>query len=152
MTEATDNVQPSPSRSSNHLLWLGPLVVFTGAVSYFLFFTRFPDLRDFPWVNLPWVLIGLAMSVMGLLRAYRPDSGPRSRILGSLGLMASLTLGGLFLFYVFVFSYMVPAPTAQTLALTDAPDFELSDHQGKPVRLSQFRGRRVLLTFYRGFW
>jgi peroxiredoxin len=29
-----------------------------------------------------------------------------------------------------------------------APDFSLANHQGKPVALSDFRGRRVLLVFY----
>ncbi len=29
-----------------------------------------------------------------------------------------------------------------------APDFELLDHRGQPVRLSDFRGRRVVLYFY----
>ena len=32
-----------------------------------------------------------------------------------------------------------------------APDFELIDYTGKPVRLSDFRGRNVLLVFNRGF-
>jgi peroxiredoxin Q/BCP len=29
-----------------------------------------------------------------------------------------------------------------------APDFELADQQGQPVRLSQFRGRNVVVFFY----
>jgi peroxiredoxin Q/BCP len=29
-----------------------------------------------------------------------------------------------------------------------APDFELPDQEGKPVRLSSFRGRKVVLYFY----
>jgi thioredoxin-dependent peroxiredoxin len=29
-----------------------------------------------------------------------------------------------------------------------APDFELADQEGQPVRLSQFRGRNVVLFFY----
>jgi peroxiredoxin Q/BCP len=29
-----------------------------------------------------------------------------------------------------------------------APDFELPDHDGQPIRLSQFRGRKVVLYFY----
>ncbi len=32
-----------------------------------------------------------------------------------------------------------------------APDFELTDFFGKIVRLSDFRGRNVLLVFNRGF-
>ena len=33
-----------------------------------------------------------------------------------------------------------------------APDFELQDVRGEPVRLSQFRGKRhVVLVFSRGF-
>jgi mycoredoxin-dependent peroxiredoxin len=34
---------------------------------------------------------------------------------------------------------------------TLAPDFELADISGKPVRLSDFRGQNVLLVFNRGF-
>jgi peroxiredoxin len=34
---------------------------------------------------------------------------------------------------------------------TPAPDFELADTAGKPVRLSDFRGHLVLLVFNRGF-
>jgi peroxiredoxin len=32
-----------------------------------------------------------------------------------------------------------------------APGFELADYTGKRVRLSDFRGRNVLLVFNRGF-
>ena len=34
---------------------------------------------------------------------------------------------------------------------TPAPDFELADINGKPVRLSDFRGKNILLVFNRGF-
>jgi peroxiredoxin len=34
---------------------------------------------------------------------------------------------------------------------TPAPDFELADYTGKPVRLSALRGRNVLLVFNRTF-
>ncbi len=35
---------------------------------------------------------------------------------------------------------------------TRAPDFELSDFRGQPVRLSSFKGKKnVLLVFNRGF-
>ncbi len=32
-----------------------------------------------------------------------------------------------------------------------APNFELADYTGKPVCLSDFRGKNVLLVFNRGF-
>ena len=32
-----------------------------------------------------------------------------------------------------------------------APDFELEDIEGKRIRLSDFRGKPVLLAFLRGF-
>jgi peroxiredoxin len=34
---------------------------------------------------------------------------------------------------------------------TPAPDFELNDYSGQRVRLSDYRGRNVLLVFNRGF-
>ena len=33
-----------------------------------------------------------------------------------------------------------------------APDFELEDHNGKPVRLSELKGRKVLLSFHPLAW
>ena len=40
---------------------------------------------------------------------------------------------------------------SQVAINTLAPDFELADATGKIVRLSNFRGRNVLLVFNRGF-
>jgi len=34
---------------------------------------------------------------------------------------------------------------------TPSPDFELTDFNGKSVRLSEMRGKNVLLVFNRGF-
>ena len=31
---------------------------------------------------------------------------------------------------------------------TPAPDFELPNHRGEPVRLADFRGRKLMLCFY----
>jgi peroxiredoxin len=41
---------------------------------------------------------------------------------------------------------------SQVFLNAPAPDFELADFAGKPVRLSDFRGKtNVLLVFNRGF-
>ena len=40
----------------------------------------------------------------------------------------------------------VPSVVASTLDSAIAPDFELLDRKGNPVRLSQFRGKKVLIV------
>jgi peroxiredoxin len=40
---------------------------------------------------------------------------------------------------------------SQITVNTPAPDFELPDYTGQPVRLSDHRGSNVLLVFNRGF-
>ena len=142
----------APARRRNHAIWLGPVVTFCGAVSYFTVFATYPALRDFPWVNLPLVLLGVALSALGLWRAYRRSSVFGGKRLGTAGFTLSLILGGLFVFYVFSFSYRLPAPPAMSRTSTDAQDFNLNDHLGRPFRLGELRGRKVVLIFYRGHW
>lgn len=134
------------------MIWIGPVVTFAGIVSYFLVFARFPALRDFPWLNLPLTLAGMAVSAFGLQRAITRPEIFRGRWLGAAGLALSLLLGAFFVLYVFRFSYLLPAPTTATLSLDEAPDFALAANGGETVRLSDFRGRKVVLVFYRGFW
>ncbi len=140
------------ARRRNHLIWLGPIVTLVGALSYFMFFARFPALRDIPWLNLPLVWIGLLLSALGVWRAFRKGSPYRGRILGSIGALFSLALALLFNLYIFSLSYQMPEPTEATLSIGTAPDFTLTDQHQNPVSLSAFRGRKVVLTFYRGFW
>ena len=41
------------------------------------------------------------------------------------------------------------ASQTQTLKVGDpAPDFEVQDHNGRTTRLSDYRGRKVILWFY----
>lgn len=139
-------------RRRNHALWLGPLLVFTGAVSYFMVFARYPGLRDVPWLNLPWVLIGLIVSAAGVRRAFRRSAGLAGRLGGVFVLVVAVLLSGLFVFYVFHLSYQVPPPQPETMALETAPDFALTDPDGREVSLAQFAGTNLVLTFYRGYW
>lgn len=138
-------------RKRNHVAWFGPILVFLGAVSYFQVFVFYPGLRDFPWVNLPLVWIGLGLTGLGLWRAYARSAVYRGKILGCIGMFLSIALAGLFHFYVFYFSYHMPA-AGLAATMQEAPDFVLTDQNGQQVRLSDFRGKKVVLTFYRGYW
>jgi hypothetical protein len=139
-------------RGRNHLLWIGPLVAFTGAVSYFVVFAYVPVLRDFPWLNFPLVLAGIVVSVVGLWRAFSDDPTALSKFLAVCGLLACLGIGGLFSFYVLVLSNRLPSIDGVAAELATAPDFTLADQNGRLVTLSDFRGRNVVLVFYRGHW
>jgi len=136
----------------NHLLWLGPLVTLAGGISYFLVFARYAALRDFPWLNLPLVLAGLALSGVGLWRAWSPRTSYRGKLLGPAALAFSALVSFFFVFYVFAISFWLPDPTSTATELVEAPGFRLLDQAGRTVSLDDYRGRKVVLTFYRGFW
>lgn len=141
-----------PGRKRNPAVWFGPVVVFAGVVSYFQVFVRYPVLRDFPWVNLPLVWMGLGLSGLGLWLAYARRAVYRGRVLGVMGMLLSVAMAGLFHFYVFYYTYQMPAPGGLAATMEVAPDFELTDQDGQRVRLSDLRGKKVVLTFYRGYW
>ncbi len=48
----------------------------------------------------------------------------------------------------------LPAADLNRVKAADpAPDFTLEDQDGKPVTLSDYRGKKtVVLVFYRGYW
>lgn len=139
-------------RRRNHAIWLGLLVTSFGGVSYFEVFARYPSLRDFPWLNQPLVLVGLGISFLGLLRAVRASEDYGGRVVGPIGFGVSLALATAFHWYVFEHSFDLPAPTRVVLPGDTAPDFALRAHDGESVRLSDYRGRKVVLAFYRGHW
>jgi mycoredoxin-dependent peroxiredoxin len=45
-----------------------------------------------------------------------------------------------------------PADLERVAVGTTAPDFDLPNGEGKPLRLSSLRGQRVVVVFYRGQW
>ena len=136
----------------NYAIWLGPIVAVIGELSYFMYFARFPFLRDVPWLNLPIVAFGVWLSALGIWRAFRSPDRYRGKIAGTVGLLLSVSLALLFGFYIFFLSYSIPRPTEITRSLSTAPGFTLPDQNGNEVRLSDQRGRKVVLVFYRGFW
>jgi hypothetical protein len=145
-------VSRSSMRRRNHAIWLGPLIVFTGAVSYFTFFAEFPVLRDFPWINLPIVLVGCGISFVAMRRAFSRAHIYRGKVLGSLSMIFSSLLTALFVGYIGYLSYQLPEPTKTTQSLSLAPGFVLNDQNGQEVSLEDFQGKKLIVTFYRGHW
>lgn len=142
----------SPLKRRNHLAWIGPLVGLVGFISYFLVFARVAVLRDFPWVNLPMVFLGVALAGFGVWRAYAQSETFRGKVAAPIGLVFALFFAGLFNMYIFSLSSSIPEATELTLSLTEAPDFTLTAMDGASVQLSDYQGQAVALIFYRGFW
>jgi len=135
--------------------WLavaGVLVAFGGAVTYFTVFAAFPALRDVPWVNLPLAFFGVLLAALGAWRAFRAGAGWIARGVASLALALSLLFAGGLAAYVFWLSYQMPAPTGTASEMVIAPDVTLTGSDGRKVALGEFRGKKVLVVFYRGFW
>ncbi len=158
-------------RSWNGALWAGALLVLAGVVSYPLYFMRFPALRDFPWANLPMIIIGLALLAVGVARAFRQPALYRGKIFGSVLALLSLALSGVFLFGIFIGArHILPASHGAPQAGQLAPDFTLPDSRNNAVNLtgtlaSAFAPNAagapaaaaqptaaVVLIFYRGYW
>ncbi|MEM7586701.1 MAG: hypothetical protein AAF560_25150 [Acidobacteriota bacterium] len=139
------------AKRRNHLIWLGPFLGFAAILSYFMVFARFPGLRDFPWLNLPLALVGLVLSVFGVLRPWRQPEVFRGKALPIIGLVVSTVFASFFVYYIFVLS-VLPAASETAVKLTQAPEFTLTASDGTTVSSSDFRGRNVALIFYRGFW
>ena len=136
----------------NHLLWFAPLLTFSAGISYFTVFARYPVLRDFPWLNLPLVLVGFLLSVLAFVRTFSRRSRINRKLIAATGLLFSFAIASLFCAYIFYLSYQLPAPAETTLSIETAPGITLIDHTGREVSLSQYQGRKLILTFYRGHW
>ncbi len=48
--------------------------------------------------------------------------------------------------------HLSPTDLNRVVAGTPAPDFALPTGDGRALTLSQFRGKNVVLVFYRGHW
>ena len=142
----------SVKRKRNHALWLGPLLTVVGIGSYFAWFIRFPTLRDIPWTSLLTMSGGIMISAVGLRRAYAPQGVYKGKLAAPLSLLFSMMLTAGFSYALFFLTYNIPTTTEVTQQLEFAPDFELVSQAGEPVRLSDFKGQKVVLDFYRGHW
>ena len=140
-------------RSWNWSLWIGFLFVLAGFLSYG-FFAQFPITRDFPWVNFLLFAAGGIFLVVGLFRAFGRPQIYRGKIFGPILATLALLMFGLFSYIFFYGLRQLPPSTGAPRVGQRAPEFTLSDQDGKEVSLSDLvsRSKAVALIFYRGFW
>ena len=144
----------------NWPIWAGFLLSLIAFLSYPFVFVWFPVTRDFPWANLLLFALAAALLVVGVRRAFAPDRRRRSKIAGAILATLSIAIFGFFIFATFIIARRLPASHGAPQVAQKAPDFTLSDTNGKPVSLSELLSspvngktpRGVLLVFYRGYW
>lgn len=129
---------------------LGTILTLLGFLSYFFLFVRWPATRDVPWVNLPLVATGALLSLAGLRGFSAKGLGRRTA--DGAAVIVSWGLAGLFCVYVFSFSATMPDGATSPRPGEPAPPLSGVDQRGEQVRLSELKGQRVLLVFYRGHW
>jgi hypothetical protein len=144
----TSTTRNAPRRSVA-LAALGLILGLAGVVGYFVVVLRLgawlPRVRNDALPNWIFVVAGLGLSTLATIRATRGRRLAPGILLG-----VNLVLAAAFVAIL----YVVPVvPEAHGPAIgAAAPDFALLDQTGKPVRLADFRGKPLLLVFYRGFW
>ena len=148
----------------NWQIWAAFLLSLFAFLSYPLLFVRFPVTRDFPWANLLFFAVAVALMLFGLRRAFASDRAHplRSRIVGGALATLSVVVLGFFVFTVFIGARLMPASHGAPQAGQQAPDFTLADTTGRSVSLSELLSspikegsaspKGVLLIFYRGYW
>lgn len=148
------------TRSFNWPVWAGLLLSVIAFISYFFVFVRFPVTRDFPWANLLLFAGAAALLLVGVRRAFAPERRLGSKVAGLVVATLGVAIFGLFVFSVFVMARWMPAAQGAPEVGQKAPEFNLSDTDGRPVSLSELRStpvngktpKGVLLVFYRGYW
>ena len=146
-------------RRFNWPLWLGFVLSVVTFFSYFAVFVWYPSTRDFPWANLLLFLAAAVLLILGMRRAFAGDRR-RSKIVAALVTTLGVVIIGFFLFAFFVGGRWLPASTGVPQVGQKAPDFTLTDANGKAVSLNELLStpingkppKGVLLVFYRGYW
>jgi hypothetical protein len=149
-------------RRINWPLWVGFLLTLAAFMSYFLVFVWFPVTRDFPWANLLLFAIAAVLLFMGFRRGFAADRPhpTRSKIVTTIVGTLGVAVIALFVFSIFIAARWLPASTGAPQMGQRAPDFTLTDTNGKQVSLNELlttplngsAPKGVLLIFYRGYW
>jgi hypothetical protein len=147
----------------NWQLWTGFLLSIFALLSYPLLFGRFPSTRDFPWANLLLCVVAALLLFLGVRRAFASTNAHpvRSKIIGGVFATLGVAILGLFIFSAFIMARWLPASHGAPQVGQKAPDFTLTDTNGRQVSLAELRTtpiatnttpKGVLLIFYRGYW
>ena len=147
-------------RSFNWPVWTGFLLSLAAFLSYFFVFVQFPVTRDFPWANLLLFAMAAALLFVGLRRAFAPERRLGSKVAGLVAALLGVAIFGLFVFSTFIMARWLPAASGAPQVGQKAPEFSLSDTDGRSVSLSELLStpingkppKGVLLVFYRGYW
>jgi len=143
----------SAKKNWNWLLWIGFLFALAGFLSY-TFFVQFPSTRDFPWANLLLFAVGGILLALGLFRAFGRPQLYRGKIFGPILSMLAILMFALLSYVLFYELRQLPPSTGAPRVGQKAPEFTLSDQDGKDVALTELvsKSKAVALIFYRGFW
>jgi hypothetical protein len=153
----------------NWQIWAGFLLSLIASLAYPFFFVNYAVTRDFPWASILLFVVALVLLWFGLKRAFAPkstDQAPKRSMLSKIvasGLAGlSVVIIGLFLFSILIMARWLPTSSGAPQVGQRAPDFSLSDANGKPVSLSELTSSPIpgktnppnglLLIFYRGYW
>ena len=92
--------------------------------------------------------------MVGLFRAFGKPQVYRGKIFGPILVTLAILMFGLFSYVLFYELRQVPPSTGARRVGQKAPEFTLSDQDGKDVSLRDLasRSKAVALIFYRGFW
>src|SRR5947208_6581584 len=121
----------------NWLVWAGFAVALLAAFSYIPFFSRFPVSRDFPWANLLLFVFAGCLLAVGVRRAFTQPERYRGKISGSILAVLSVMIFALFSVGMYYASRSLPMGATVLRAGQQAPDFSLTDADGKAVTLAQ---------------